>query len=134
MKFSRVPLTIEDLTTLAPSALANEAHESRSERYGFQSTVEVISMMQQEGFQIFSAMQSRTRREDRRGHLKHMLRFRHESTSGAIALGDLLPELVLINSMDGSSAYNLTYARFSELSSNHRTDLNVGGHHGGYPQ
>ena len=29
--------------------------------------------------------------------------------------------------------YNLTYARFSELSSNHRTDLNVGGHHGGYP-
>jgi len=31
-------------------------------------------------------------------------------------------------------SYNLTYARFSELSSNHRTDLNVGGHHGGYPQ
>jgi hypothetical protein len=29
---------------------------------------------------------------------------------------------------------HLTYARFSELSSNHRTDLNVGGHHGGYPQ
>ena len=29
---------------------------------------------------------------------------------------------------------NLTYARFSELSSNHRTDLNVGRHHGGYPQ
>jgi hypothetical protein len=29
---------------------------------------------------------------------------------------------------------NLSYARFSELSSNHRTDLNVGGHHGGCPQ
>lgn len=33
-----------------------------------------------------------------------------------------------------SLRYNLTYARFSELSSNHCTDLNVGGHHGGYPQ
>ena len=29
---------------------------------------------------------------------------------------------------------HLTYARFSELSSNHRTDLNVEKHHGGYPQ
>ena len=31
-------------------------------------------------------------------------------------------------------SFHLTYARFSELSSNHRTDLNVGRHHGGYPQ
>jgi hypothetical protein len=28
----------------------------------------------------------------------------------------------------------LSYARFSELSSNHRTDLNVGGHQNGCPQ
>src|SRR6266705_1717127 len=119
MRFSRVPLTIEDLTNLAPSALANEAHESRSDRYGFQSTTEVISMMQQEGFQIFSASQSRTRQEDRRGHLKHMLRFRHESIdSGALMVGGLLPELVLINSMDGSSAYKLMAGIFRLVCSN----------------
>jgi hypothetical protein len=29
---------------------------------------------------------------------------------------------------------HLSYARFSESSSNHRTDLNVWGHHGGCPQ
>lgn len=35
---------------------------------------------------------------------------------------------------DVLESFHLSYARFSELSSNHRTDLNVGGHRNGYPQ
>lgn len=118
MKFSRTPLTINDLSTLAPSALASQAHESRSERYGFQSTTEVISMMESEGFRIFSASQSRTRRGDRVSYLKHMLRFRHESSMDISMVGDLVPELVLINSMDGSSAYKLMAGIFRMVCSN----------------
>ena len=118
MKFSRTPLTINDLSTLAPSALACQAHESRSERYGFQSTTEVISMMESEGFRIFSASQSRTRRGDRVSYLKHMLRFRHESSMDISTVGDLVPELVLINSMDGSSAYKLMAGIFRMVCSN----------------
>ena len=118
MKFSRTPLTINDLSTLAPSALASQAHESRSERYGFQSTTEIISMMESEGFRIFSASQSRTRRGDRVSYLKHMLRFRHESSMDISMVGDLVPELVLINSMDGSSAYKLMAGIFRMVCSN----------------
>ena len=118
MKFSSTPLTINDLSTLAPSALASQAHESRSERYGFRSTTEVISMMESEGFRIFSASQSRTRRGDRVSYLKHMLRFRHESSMDLSMVGDLVPELVLVNSMDGSSAYKLMAGIFRMVCSN----------------
>ncbi len=36
-----------------------------------------------------------------------MLRFRHQDISQALAVGDVIPEVVLINSHDGTSAYKL---------------------------
>jgi uncharacterized protein DUF932 len=36
-----------------------------------------------------------------------MLRFRHEDVSQSLAVDDVIPEVVLINSHDGTSAYKL---------------------------
>ena len=104
MYTSKTPITLDELGRLAPSALAVAPHESRSSRYGFQSTMAVIEALAKEGFGIFSASESRSNQTDRSGFLKHALRFRRaEDFTKLAVVGEVTPEVVLVNSMDGSS-------------------------------
>jgi hypothetical protein len=112
------PLTIDQIARVAPSALAVNAHESRSSRYTYLPTVEIIEGMQKAGFLPFSANQSRTRDDSRSNHTKHMIRFRHVDAIRPLAVGDSLPEIVLINSHDGTSAYKLIAGVFRILCGN----------------
>jgi uncharacterized protein DUF932 len=100
------PLTIEQIARIAPSAMAVSQHSSRSSRYTYIPTSDVIVGMQKAGFAPFSAKQSSTRDESRRDFTKHMIRFR-QVTGQALKVGDTFAEIVLINSHDGTSAYQL---------------------------
>ncbi|MHB0670441.1 DUF932 domain-containing protein [Roseomonas mucosa] len=102
-------LSDEDIRKLAPSAFAGEAHESRSARYTYIPTAEVIAGMRENGFMPMWAGQARTRDAGRVGHTKHMLRFRHAGAPPAALrrVGDTFPEIVLLNSHDGTSAYRV---------------------------
>lgn len=106
MQVSRVPLTIDQIAQYAPSAVATQPHGSRSDRYAFIPTLEVIQGMERAGFLPFAASQSRTRDISRKEFTKHMLRFRNMG-SRAENVGDIIPEIVLVNSHDGSSVYKL---------------------------
>lgn len=112
------PLTLEQIAVRAPSALAHNAHSSRSERYAYIPTIGVIEAMQKAGFFVFEAKQSSARSDDRREYTKHMIRFRHTSQMQPMAVGDSLPEVVLVNSHDGSSAYRLMAGIFRLVCSN----------------
>ncbi len=112
------PLTLDQIARYAPSALASAPHESRSSRYTYIPTINVIEGMMRAGFQPFKASQSITRIADRQAFTKHMIRFRHQDVSSQIAVGDSLPEVVLINSHDGSSAYKLMAGIFRLVCSN----------------
>ena len=102
---SSVALTEADIAKLAPSVFAAAAHESRSSRYTYIPTIEVLRGLQREGFQPFFAAQSRTRIEGKEGFTKHMLRLRY---ADQIARGgDDVNEVILINSHDGTSAYQM---------------------------
>jgi hypothetical protein len=118
MYTSRTPMTIEQVAQYAPSALQTQAHASRSSRYGFQSTMAIIEGLRSEGFGIFGAGESRTKQDDRRGYLKHMLRFRHVDANPMVKAGDFAPEIVLVNSMDGSSVYKIMGGIFRMVCSN----------------
>lgn len=112
------PLTIAEIAQYAPSALAMEAAADRSSRYAYIPTINVIEGMQKAGFLPFSATQSKTRDAARKEHTKHMIRFRHESATFALAVGDSLSEVILINSHDGTSAYKLMAGIFRLVCSN----------------
>lgn len=115
----QVPLTIDQIARYAPSAMATHAHESRSDRYIYIPTVNVIEGMIKAGFQPFSASQSRSRIEGKTEFTKHMIRFRHPDTeSSLMKVGDVVPEVVLINSHDGTSAYKLIAGMFRLVCSN----------------
>lgn len=100
---SEVPLTTEQMRAVAPSIFAAEQHGSRSERYAYIPTSEVLKRLQIEGFSPFLVCQSRSRDASKREHTKHMVRLRH---AGQIT-GEEANEIILINSHDGTSSYQM---------------------------
>jgi len=97
------PLTNDELMTHVPSVFGTDKHESRSDRYTYIPTITLLDSLKQEGFQPFFACQTRVRDLNKRDHTKHMLRLRRE---GQIT-GKQVPEIILLNSHDGSSSYQM---------------------------
>ena len=97
------PLTNDELASVVPSVFSEEKHDSRSDRYTYIPTIELLDSLRKEGFQPFFACQTRVRDEARKGHTKHMLRLRRERQ----ITGSEVPEIVLLNSHDGSSSYQM---------------------------
>ncbi|HDT1561453.1 TPA: DUF932 domain-containing protein [Klebsiella variicola subsp. variicola] len=97
------PLTNEELFTVVPSIFSEEKHTSRSERYTYIPTITLLNKLREEGFQPYFACQSKVRNDDKRGHTKHMVRLRREGNNQ----GKEVPEIILLNSHDGSSSYQM---------------------------
>lgn len=105
---SEHPLSDDQIRAVAPSIFADTPHGSRSERYSYIPTAAVLTELRKEGFQPFMVTQTRVRRDDRREHTKHLLRLRHASQiDGAEA-----NEIVLLNSHDGTSSYQMLAGMF----------------------
>jgi hypothetical protein len=111
---SNFPLTDDQIRKVAPSIFADEAHASRSERYTYIPTINVLQGLRKEGFQPFMACQARVRLEGKREHTKHMMRLRHASQITASEAN----EIVLLNSHDGSSAYQMLSGCFRFVCAN----------------
>lgn len=97
------PLTGSQIMNVAPSIFAEEKHESRSLRYTYIPTIEVLNGLRKEGFQPFQVVQSRTRDESRQDFTKHMLRLRHVDQISKSEAN----EIILVNSHDGTSSYQM---------------------------
>ncbi|HFW3351669.1 TPA: DUF932 domain-containing protein [Salmonella enterica subsp. enterica serovar Eastbourne] len=108
------PLTHEELMHHVPSIFGEDRHTSRSERYAYIPTITVLENLQQEGFQPFFACQTRVRDPGRREYTKHMLRLRR---AGEIN-GQHVPEIILLNSHDGSSSYQMLPGYFRAICTN----------------
>ncbi|MEM5372231.1 DUF932 domain-containing protein [Paraburkholderia azotifigens] len=102
------PLTNDEIARVAPSILANAPHESRSSRYSYIPTVEVLDALRKEGFQPFMVCQTRVRDDGRRAFTKHLLRLRHAEQ----ICGPEANEIILSNSHDGSSSYQMLGGMF----------------------
>lgn len=111
-------LTDDQLRAVVPSVFADAAHDSRSSRYAYIPTIDVLYGLRREGFEVFSARQAKTRIEGREDHTKHLLRLRHASHQGRAAVGDSVPEILLLNSHDGSSSYQMMGGVFRFICAN----------------
>jgi hypothetical protein len=92
------------LRRMAPSIFAEGKHGSRSERYAYIPTIEAVRGLMGEGFVPVAAKQGRSRVEGKAEFTKHLVRFRHP-TQAMADVGDVTPEIILINSHDGTSSY-----------------------------
>jgi hypothetical protein len=99
----REPLDNEMLYRHVPSIFAREAHDSRSDRYVYVPTIDIVEGLRKEGWSPFFAVQSVPRDGGRHGHAKHMLRLRREDGIGKAEAA----EVIIVNSHDGTSAYQM---------------------------
>ena len=105
---SEHPLSDEQIRTVVPSIFADAPHESRSERYSYIPTATVLQELRGEGFEPFMVTQTRVRHDDRRDFPKHMIRLRHANQINAREAN----EIILLNSHDGTSSYQLLAGMF----------------------
>lgn len=109
-------LSDDQLQRVAPSIFADAPHASRSSRYAYIPTARVIDGLRGEGFQPVKVQVARVRDAGRKGFEKHLIRFRHVDTLAK--LDEVHPEIVLVNSHDGSTSYKLMAGMFRLVCAN----------------
>ena len=100
---AREPLSDELLQQVVPSIFAQEAHNSRSARYVYVPTIQIVRGLRKEGWHPFFAVQAQPRDGTRTGHAKHMLRMRRPDHMN----DNQAPEVVIVNSHDGTTSYQM---------------------------
>ena len=100
----RAGLSLDYLRHQAPAAFASHRFERTGDNYVFISTQELVDALIDAGFHPTEARQRRSRGE-RLGYARHMIRFRPASED--LRVVDCMPEIILINSHDATSAYQL---------------------------
>lgn len=119
--FNQSALNDAQIRAVAPSVFALQAHESRSDRYGYVPTIDILNGLRREGFEVYEAKQSRTRLDDRHDFTTHLLRLRHpDSLSTRDAYGRIGEhvEIILRNSHDGGSAFEISQGLFRLVCAN----------------
>jgi Domain of unknown function (DUF932) len=91
----------DTLRAMVPSIYAEHAHYSRSPRYLFIPTLDIVRGLEKEGFRPVFAAQAQPRKADKRGFTKHLIRFRREADLEVMR--DEAPEIVCLNSHGGES-------------------------------
>lgn len=105
-----------DLNINAPSALTSERSLTLVKpSYGFIDTSKIIDRFALQGWNLSDAKQARTRRADKQGYQKHLLRFRNDNFKRIEGLNnnnDSIPELIIENSHDGTSSLKIMFGVF----------------------
>ena len=91
---SETPLAEEQMRCAAPSIFAEGKHQSRSERYTYIPTIEVLRGLRAEGFEPFMVAQGKSRIEGKSEYTKHLVRMRH---AGQVSTKPEANEIILIN-------------------------------------
>lgn len=110
---------LAEIRNIAPAIFAEGKHSSRSERYTYIPTGEVISGLLDNGFRAVELRQGGSRDDEKRGFTKHMIRLRHsDAKSALVGTSQVSPEVVIVNSHDGTSSYQLFEGAFRFICTN----------------
>ena len=110
-------LTPEAIRQHVPSVFAEDKHRSRSERYSYIPSCHLLTAMANEGFFPAEVRQGGSKDEEKREFTKHLIRFRQHDTLPTL-VGGSFPEIILVNSHDGTSSYQLMSGWFRLVCSN----------------
>jgi hypothetical protein len=103
------PLSEGQMRTAAPSIFAEGEHASRSGRYTYIPTIDVLRGLRKEGFEPFMVAQGASCMEGKAEFTKHMIRMRH---AGQVQAWSEAKGIILINRHDGASPYQMLAGMF----------------------
>lgn len=108
-------LSLDAVRARAPAVFAPAAHERMSGRYTFIPTDRVLTGLMGAGFVPVEARQTQARRASLL-HARHVVRLRRRFET--VQLKDSTPEVVFLNSHDGTSGYQLRMGLFRVVCTN----------------
>jgi len=120
------PLSDAQLQSLVPSIFTEDKHESRSDRYGHMPTIDVLRSLRKSGYLPVQAFQSRVKPDSRHGtaeerapYAKHLIRLREKKyTEADVKMNDLIPDIILTNSHDGTCSFRIEAGLYRLVCSN----------------
>jgi hypothetical protein len=109
-------MSLQMMQQQCPSMFAENAHESRSSRYLYIPTITLVERLSQAGFVVTQVMQSKSRKEGQQEFTKHLIRLRQ--ASDLRVRQEEYREVVIINSHNGTSSYQIMQGIFRLICSN----------------
>lgn len=107
---SQKPIPLDYLAETIPTIANAYAFADRSASFKPVTTIDVLSALNREGFEVFDARSMALRsRLERDGYQKHMVRMRHADHGQT---RDYVPELIMLNANDGTSSWQLILGAF----------------------
>jgi hypothetical protein len=105
-------LTDSVLRTVSPSMFATSAAPGASDRYQYVNTVDVVNTLRSAGYQPVRAGQAVCRKADGGQYVRHFVRMMHTDYLDASKrqVGDVVPQIMLTNSHNRTSAFRLDAA------------------------
>lgn len=113
-----------ELRKMVPSAFSRQASPDVSDKYHFINTGDIIKAMAESGYVPVKADQSMVKVRGNGGNkmfCKHVVRMTHESylnTRKPTMVGDVIPQILLTNSHDRTSAFHLSAGLFRLVCAN----------------
>jgi hypothetical protein len=100
-------ITREQLAVAAPSIFAHHrCEETTTARYNFVPTIQLVDLLADQGWYPTRVQEQKVRNHDRSGYQKHLIRFRSvNGINKVFGVDDLIPELCLTTSHDGTAAF-----------------------------
>jgi len=108
-------LSLDAIRQQAPAVFAPSADEHRSLKYTFIPTERVLTGLMQAGFVPVEARQTQSRSASPL-HARHVVRLRRRFET--VELRQAVPEIVFLNSHDGSSAYQIRVGLYRAVCTN----------------
>ena len=119
MRFQDVFLPVRngDLSRY-PTISQQSAHASTSEHYAFISTMQPVNVLREMGWEVSHVAQQKVRLAEKNGFQRHALKFMQVGQNQALTVGQTIPQLVLVNSHEGSAAFRFFLGLFEVRCSN----------------
>lgn len=116
----RSPLTLGQLKERAPSVFATRAASKMSENYAFVSSLQAMDIMAKVGLVPVDAGQRRVKNGDP-SVARHLVRLAFKEDlekAKARKVGDTMPEVILVNSHNGRTAFKMYYGLYRFVCAN----------------
>lgn len=114
------PISTDALRRIVPSAFAETAYHGTSNKYEYIPSYPMLELLQGQGFQPIKAIESRTRIDDKRGYVKHMIQLVNTDLK-VPSVGDTFQAITLTNAHDATAAFRFYSALYRLVCGNGMT-------------
>lgn len=119
------PFTDAEIKKFAPSVFGTDRNELRSSKYSLFNTSDIIHEMRNLGYEVTNVSTNGIRKETVLNNpltRKHMIRFSHRdylnTKDSHLAVGSVVPQILLTNSHNGTSSYQIAAGLWRKVCSN----------------